>query len=589
MKKSKVTLGIMAGLLAASFAAGCDVTYSPDGYILTYKNAAGETLNYTADELFGSYYKDSSKVSSMFDNIYKLIVGNYFKVEASGIAKYDEVLKKAKNEVEGIKTQAKKNADTNSTNYDDEWDSLLKSYSCKDEDELLQYFLYQKELDEFNKQFYDANTNLLRDSKPTTENPDAYDGYLNVKVPYHVRHILVKITDSSSTNFWNSTIDSSNAIKLYDVANALAKGTDSFGKIAQLYSDDGSATSFGDLGIMDKDTSFVNEFKLGVYAYENLYNNATKSNAEKSNIGLSSELGSSYKDTAGTSIAKIPYGVFEKLKEVNNVTLDNSNREVNDGSATYYPRNVYFNKYLNKHAVAVITPNDVEGETSPKDYSTLPGFNFTDTGDGLGRILRTKEGQPILVVRAGDGSNYQGIHFIIVQRTPLIETVNGVTVSEYYTTKYPGQTDYPVDADKNDKQTYVNFLNQEVKDYKTRATEVENKIKNFDTNLNKYIFNKYVEEEKVTFKDTNLKSAIDKWIESTKISARENEKIEWEQKWESYIETLKVQEAERSKLIPEVCAIGFKTHTGSDWAEGGQCNDNKIRGDATLGGSSDGE
>lgn len=579
MKKSKMTLGIMAGLLAATFAAGCDVTYSPDGYILTYKNSAGETQNYTANDLFGSYYNDSSKVSSMFDNIYKLIVGNYFKVEASGIAKYEEVLKKAKNEVEGIKNQAKKNADTNSTNYDEEWDSLLKSYSCEDEEELLQHFLYQKELEEFNKQFYDNNTDLLRDSVPTAENPDAYDGYLNVKVPYHVRHILVKISDSSSTNFWNSTIDASNAIKLYDVVSALAKGNDSFGRIAQLYSDDSSSSTFGDLGIMDKDTGFVNEFKLGVYAYENLYNNSTKAAASSSNIKMSDAVKNDYEDVAGSSIAKIPYGAFVKLNEVNNVTLDEKNREVNDGSATYYPRNVYFNKYLNKHAVGVITPTDVEGETSPKDYSTLPGFNFTDTGDGLGKILRTKEGQPILVVRAGDGSNYQGIHFIVVQRTPLIKTVNNVTVSEYYTTKYPGQTNYPVDASGSYKQTYVNFLNQETKDYKTRATEVENKIKNFDSNLNKYIYKKYVESEKIKFNDEKLENSIDKWIESTKVSAKEKDMISWEQTWNSYIETLKVQEAERSKLIPEVCAIGFKTHTGADWAKGGQCNDNKIRGE----------
>ena len=575
MKRSKMTLGIMVGLMAAS-SAGCDVTYSPDGYILTYKNSAGETLNYTADDLFGSYYSDSSKVSSMFDNIYKLIVGNYFKVEASGQAKYQEVLKKAKNEVEGIKTQAKKNADTNSTNYDDEWDALLKNYSAKDEEELLQYFLYQKELEEFNKQFYDNNTDLLRDSKPTSENPDAYDGYLNTKVPYHVRHILVKITDSSSTNFWNSTIDSGNAIKLHDVANALAKGENSFGKIAQLYSDDGSASKFGDLGIMDKDTTYVNEFKLGVYAYENLYNKATKDAASKSNISMNSEIASDYKDAAGNTIGTIPYGVFVKLNENNNVTLDNNNREVNDGDATYYPRNVYFNKYLNKHAVSVITPNDVEEGSN--DYSSLPGFNFADSNnDDLGKILRTKDGQPILVVRAGDGSNYQGIHFIIVQRTPLIETVNGVTVSEYYTTKYPGQENYPVNADKTEKQTYVNFLNQEIKDYKTRATEVENKIKNFDSDLNKFIYKKYVESEQVTIKDENLKKSIDKWIDSTKTAALENQKITWEQTWDSYIETLKVQNAERSKLIPEVCAIGFKTHTGDLWQDGGACYDNKNR------------
>lgn len=574
MKKSKMTLGIMASILTCAALAGCDgAKYSPEGYILTYTNSAGEVTHYTADDLFSNYYNDSSKVSTMFDSIYKLIVRNYFNLEGQS-SKLSEIISKAENDVDGIKAEAKKNADTNSTNYDDEWDALLESNGVDDEDELLEKFKYERMLEEFNKQFYENNIDHLRDGVPSEG--DGYEGYIYKKAPYHVRHILVKLSDSGSTNFWNGTIDSSNASLLYNVVNALAKGQDSFGSVAQKYSDDSSASKFGDLGIMDKDTSYVNEFKLGVYAYENIYNNATKAAASTSEIAMSSDIKSDYESAANEastgSIAKIPYGAFVKIFENKDVTKDDNNRDVNDGSATYYPRNIYYNKYLNIHSVGVITPDDVESGTN--DYSTLAGFSEGDGSDGLGKILRTKDGQPILVVRAGT-SDYQGIHFIVVQRTPLINEVNGVKLSEYYTTKYPGQSGYPTNSDKTNKQTYVNFLNQEVKDYKDRAEEVENKIKNFDSNLNKYIYATYVATEKIKFSDENLESQINKWIKNAAASVEMNADIDWDKTWNSYIETLKVQNDEREKLIPEKCAIGFKSHTGADWQLGGVCNDNK--------------
>lgn len=571
MKKAKFTLGMMVTAFAAMSLSGCnEVKYSPEGYILTYTNAAGEVLHYSADDLFKDYYQDSSKVSSMFDSIYKLVIRNYFVAEEAGKAKYSEILKNAKNDVEGVKSKAEENAKTNSTNYDDEFDALLKSYSCDDEDELLEHFIYERESKEFNDQFYENNIELLRDSKKTAEDPNAYDGYIDSKLPYHVRHILVKISDSGTTNYYNSTIDKDDAIGLWDVANALREGKDSFGRIAQLYSDDTSASSFGDLGIMDKDTSFVNEFKLGVYAYENIYNQATKD--VESRIKMSETLKTAYKDAAeeGSAIVKIPYGAFEYLKTNADVTKDNLNRDVNDGASLFFPRNIIFNKYLNKHAIGVITPDDIE--TGSEDFTTAA---FKDV-EGLGKILCTKDGQPILVVRAGT-SDYQGVHFIVVQRTPLIDEVNGVKLSQYYTTKRPDQEGYPKAEDGTPLQTYVNFLDQEVKEYKSRAEAVESKIKGFDSALNKFIYRKYVESEKIKFSDADLQAQIDKWIDAAAFKKSFDESLSWNETWEKYIETLKVQNEEREKLVVEACAIGFKTHTGTDWDEGGACYDNKNR------------
>ena len=67
MRKSKISLALVGSLLSVTALAGCnEVTASDKGYILTYTNSSGEKINYSADELFGTYYNDSSSLSTVF-------------------------------------------------------------------------------------------------------------------------------------------------------------------------------------------------------------------------------------------------------------------------------------------------------------------------------------------------------------------------------------------------------------------------------------------------------------------------------------------------------------------------------------------
>ena len=75
-----------------------------------------------------------------------------------------------------------------------------------------------------------------------------------------VSHILVKISDFDN-------ITEEEQAKMDAVDKALEDGTE-FAEIAQQYSDDGSASSGGNLGYMDSDTSFVTEFKEAALAAE---------------------------------------------------------------------------------------------------------------------------------------------------------------------------------------------------------------------------------------------------------------------------------------------------------------------------------
>ena len=640
MKKNKISLFLVSGLVSLAALSACssspiaEPSYSKEGNILTYTDSSGNTHNYSAEDLFGSYFDSSSSISTMFDNVYKLIVRNYFKTEAKGIAKYADIKKDASNDVEGVKSTAQKNADSNKTSYDEEWQKLLDSNNAKDEDALLEHFIYQRELKEFERQFYEESGGLfgdkngieyLRDAKKVSN--DTYEGYLQKKVPYHIRHVLVKLKGtSSSNNYWNDTITDEDASNLYSVAEKLAKGNLSFGEIAQQaseYSDD-SAKEYGDLGIMDKDTSFVNEFKLGIYAYENLYS-ANKDNAANSEISIQSnrsyadiqkqeldidtEYSSAvtYKRTAEDKktmtgddaglISTIPFGAFEALEKYKTTTASTDSAPVNNGDTAFYPRNVIFNKYLNRHFVSFITPQKIlanddtadwtdatladnettVGETDSYDTNVYKGFVTI----GNKKVLATKNGDPILVVRAG-GDNYQGIHFIVIERSGLEETkANQADLSDYYSVKYTG-SDYI-----SDKQTYVNIFNQPTKELKKRAEKVEEKIKGFDSHVNQLIYKSYLAKQKIkfnTFKvgetEYNIGEAIKNWMDTQEVKADYDASVSWESTWETYINSLKQQKAERRKLIPEVCAIGF-THTKSEkedanggkdvWGEGGVC------------------
>ena len=610
MRKSKISLALVGSLLSVTALAGCnEVTASDKGYILTYTNSSGEKINYSADELFGTYYNDSSSLSTVFDKIYKLIVRNSFKAGGEYADKYNDVRQKAQNDVDGDKKTARQNADTNGTSYDEEFNTILSSVDCEDEEELLEYHTYERESTEFEEGFYEKNTAHLRDSVPTEG--DKYDGYLHKKLPYHVRHILVKTEgESSSTNYWNSSITEKDARKLNNVVTLLANKV-SFGQIASEYSEDaGSKANYGDLGIMDLDTSFVNPFKLGIYAYENLYNgDATiHAGAAASNLAMNATIKNNYYnavdyhaesvtgDDTGL-ITTIPYGVFGKLQEYANVTRDENNSTVNDDNSIFYPRNIMFNKYLNRFSLAFITPNDpvaptvtdfdtvtesTKGGAEVAAYAALPGFQDVTFSKADGttytqKVLVSSTNKPILVARAGT-SDYQGVHFITIERDALVATENGVSLSEYYTTKFPTQNDYPQDDSGNDKNTYVNFLDQDTKDYKSRAESVESKIKSFDKNLNKYIFRTYLENQTLVIKDEKLNTNLKTWMDKTIEKADRDAALDWEETWENYIHTLEQQKVERRKLVSEACAIGYLSAAKGDaWTKiGGLCNDNKA-------------
>ena len=572
MKKSKLSLGLISCLLSVGTLAGCDnIKSSSDGVLLSY-TVDGVKDKITADQILGDYYNDSTKYQAIYDTIYSVIARNYFSRDRGevdyhgtkvklGEPQMTTIRRDAAEKVSDDKDTAQTNADTNNTKYKKEFEAILESKGVENEEELLNKYIEELQKETFENNFYTYQVDTIKNGdtnavKSLFDGTDLFtwNGYLNDMLPYHMSHILVKLSDSSDTNYYNGTISEENAIRLFDVIDALGSGAKSFSKIAMTYNEDpGSKDKEGDLGIMDYDTSFINEFKLGIYAYEQFYNGTAA--AASSKIGVSDEVKTNYLNAAkeafglaaATDLPTVKMSVFDELKTVAKQDKDENGKPVIENATLVYPRNIIYNKYLNRHAVFFI-----EDDTEHDNFVSWNGkYILCADGDAT---------KPIIAVRASSGGE-QEIHLMVVNRSPFVATdAKGVSLQDYYTTFYPAQDYYPVDANGKKLDTYVNFLTNEASDTKNRAEEFASKLKSYDSDkLGKYIFLKYANEEKIQFTEENkaLAEALMKWIKTSLEKKSEEKEESWTKTWNEYIDKLVRQNSERKKLVPQACKLAF--------------------------------
>ncbi|MGI6714021.1 MAG: foldase protein PrsA [Bacilli bacterium] len=561
---SLVTLASVAAL------AGCgeEVT-AKDGLVLTFTDANGEVTEYEADDLYAQYLEKTNGLDAYFSAVYEVLVRNLFKEQT---LKEKELYNKADKRVEEVKATAKSNKETNKSTYDKEMEALLKSHNVEDLDELREKFAFEAMSEEVEKQYYDSETSWADGAWTALTRK-----YLDESFPYHIKHILVKVSDQHNS-IYNGALSAAEAKKIASVIKRIAvqRSSESFGSIALEQSEDtGSANKNGDLGIMDRSTSFVPEFKLGIYAYDSIFSNVDATNK----LGLPT-VASDYLDAKG--LGEIPYSAALKLEEYAEVETDDDGLKINDGKPLYFPRNVVFNKYFNRHLISVITPNVVDAATNPDDlvgvedatYAAMPGFQVVPELSNK-KVLCDEKGNPVLAVRAGAESSYEGIHLIVIERSALVEIDNEVSLSDYYTTKIPGSAEYPTDPNTGENlDTYVNYLTRDDREYRVRAKAIEDKIKAFDVNVKYTIYEMLLAHENVTFKNEALGEAIANYIMVKRSTKVYDDHKSYRNDWENYIEYLENADYWREKrLVSEGCAIKFVTAGANDPAfkEGGEC------------------
>lgn len=571
MKKRLLTLSLVS-LMSATFLGSC----ASDPY--TWKEGVLITVNgkdIKVDDIYGEYNNNIDGAKAYYEAINNILV---WLVQPTTAAMESEVQAK----IDDFNQTVSDNAKTNGTSEKEEREALLASNGFETMEQLRNSYVLEQKQKANENAFYDDDTYL---GEKDANGDRKYDGLIHKFIeeyhPYHVRHILVKV-DASSDQIVDGKISEDDAKQLANVYSRLTSGEETFGEVARAASDDtSSAANFGDTGIMSTSTSFVNEFKYSLYAYDAYFNEKTSSEraAVKSALNIPDDADS----VIGDGLFGIPSYVFEELETYADVTKNKDKNSVDNASEVNYPRNILFNKYLNNHGTSLIyySPKDgnIDENNIPHGFVKMSNVklkSFTNSGsDGLGQtslsevetsdkyILCDENQNPILVTRAGTGSGdsgYQGIHFIIAQRSPFVDTD---TLDYYYNLDIPSTTDRDPDLEP----TYINFIKTDNrKTYTDRATEIKDASKNVFSNINFEIYRsnlaKAVSEYNVTI-PANINNLIEKYISSVEESSKTTANETYENNWTSYIDMLGVQRDLVGRILPEGCIDVFYNGDGS--------------------------
>ena len=652
MKTGKRSLSLAMSILAIASLTACDDDYTyPDakwkeGIIV---NVDGKDYKY--DEIYQLF--DNSKGSAQaYFNVAKNILAQLV------TPKTDTMLSNVDTKINDLKNTWKTNARTNNTSYKEEQEKTFDSENVEDLDELREKYISQQQVEKNSQDFYEINANGVTDPSYTYYiSEQMTKDYVTNQAPYHVSHVLVKVDASSDgEGYWNGKITADNAKKIGNAVRMLAS-SDSFGSVAQLVSEDeGSAKMYGELVTttegsqsvaMEKTTSYINEFKLGLYAYEAYLNPKTKAaevnTAVRASLRVPGQAAASssfdYKnDTAvselitdGTLVGKngafgIPLSkaiTLGYIADVEKNIVDGS--KVDYASETQYPRNILFNNYFNYHGVnflyddsdtyeaeflkdaievgahsdkTILTLNDVKNKLPSKyaEYEYVKGqLSKIDAGkfktvEGISdnlynydfdaftkksvltkiptskKILVEKDTDtnPVVIVRGGS-SGYQGIHFIVVNNDPFVNSQN---TYQYYRTNIPDASADPASAKSADYSTnpsLINYVKADINSnttYNARRDAVVAAVKASDSNIDFRLYEENIKKfgaDKFNELLGDYAGIINKYIEITKESSELGKNSSLDESWETYIQTLALQEEITPRgLVPEVCVSAFE-------------------------------
>ena len=501
MIKRKKSICLAIAALSAVSLSGCSsVTSNSEGYILTY-TYNGKELSISTREIIDRYLNENRNdhAAAFYNALNEVVIRRAFE-EGGPLASFKSTVdNNATNDV----NKAKDEADEGGTSWSDYLDGQITDDSLTTEEKEQEFFLkkqYERMQTTVEEQYFENFSDYQKDSNDSTADlQDEYNllygtnGYIQNKVPYHIRHILVQVDASQDYGYSRGHISSDDAHQIYQVVTSLANGKEngtSFADTANLYTDDtgnkdsSTGTLNGGEYIMDSSTPFVNEFKLGIYTYDLLL---SQNNYDVSNPIYQTKLDNlhipeSVKDTlTDFGVSWIPYDIILELERVKDQTTANG-VTVNDNDEDYYPRNIYFNKYFQNRNVAFITDEALldDSQLGYKDnYSSFAGDNWTNVGmdkrndkvsgstvysdineeghyitsgvqttnlDNLDdkqksnfqeitingvtkNVLCDQNDNPIMVVRNQESSS--GIHFIVIERSAF-DTAGGTAEDEPY-------------------------------------------------------------------------------------------------------------------------------------------------------------
>lgn len=483
-------------------------------------------VSYTADELFGDLLNTTDGAEVAYSKILKIVVQTAMPVDTNMQAGLDLQYQTFLDDVTKYQTD-------NSVTYDEALKAKLSDEGVDSVEALKDLYQYQAQLGKLTTVYWE-------------ENKTAYmNEYIQERLLYYVKHILVSIssTDTSQDMFYTS-ISSDTAEKLYQVYDMIVNG-DSFSSVAYLLpSDDSGSASTGGGYTMDLSTSFVYEFKYGLIAFD-AYNQGISLDNYPSELN----------DLYGNGFDAIPASYFIKLDEVKDDSYLFTTSDL-DTTLKTYPRNVIFNNLFNNPGVSLITYDlDIpEGEEAPANTCVVDFVKDANGNKTTARVLCDENGTPIMVTRGSSG-----IHFIVADTSPL-----DLANAQAYFSIEPDSTDgYTSYAEQEDtiiaKNDVIDELEGYARNYVQKAISGSSTVKGSEDfeqfDLFEYYLNKDYNGTTITITNSIISDLIDEYIAARRAEADAiyNDKIA--SQWASYIAKVKASRSEyvSKQRVPLVC------------------------------------
>lgn len=451
-----ITLGVTAG---------CN---NNDGVTRSKENGKEIVLrvgdkSISVDDLFNNLVLTKDGVEGVYNAVDKVVILSSFEVG-------DEQQKEIDKKIKDFEDSVRSDASSTGLSYTAMREIKLAELGLKNMDELKEYYTIQVLRPEVEELYFPTEYPSVAGQRN-----ELIKEYVEEAAPMHLKHILVKVADSK---LYTGFISESEAITLARVATRLTDGgsLNTFKRVAYEESqDDSSRVKSGDLGIVDRYTNYVTEFKYGLYAYlaKGLHKGDEKV-SEVLNVPADFDI---YDD----GFRVIPVSKVKELAEKAEETVDNPDNK-SEITATY-PRNEIFNEYFNFPSVAFLA-KDPE--------STATKVTFDENGNPSVDLVTDENGNPIVLVR----STY-GIHFISVTKSAFDEDTVAYYTEVKDTNAVEGLDPYILQGSTtSEKKTRYDEITSAVKNYINGAAQGLTA----DQNILKYrIFKYFLEKEDITF------------------------------------------------------------------------------------------
>lgn len=523
MKKKNLSFMTLF-MLTATLIGGCSCNKQSDENVNSLVIKVGEK-EYSAKDLYNELLSTGTGANEAFAKVLRLVVEQSMETTPNIQAAADLA-------AESFEEEVKNDAASYGTSIKESRKKLLEEKGYESVEQLKSDIIYERKLDLITETYWEDNKGAF------------FNEYIANRLPYLVRHVLVKIDDSNANKIANNvSISESDAKRIVDVVKDLEKEGD-FVETAHLYSEDTGSTGVGGAYYMDYTygvNGFVDEFVYGTYAFDTYTTRSETTVGETKKVTYTfGKDQDKYNKLVGLTDTEtfaeyytngfnfVDMSVVNMMSEVDDQTSRNnkdyfpiSNYQSNGDEATgdmnssenYYARSILFNKAFNKPGVSVIGYNT---EKEAKDAGAKHYVEYK-VGTETKYILADENDNAIFFVAARGSGNAIWLHFLTINVSALDDLENAkkfFSLTPDYEDDYVSYVELMSKTDSTtERNTYINELESYVKSYKTSGTgnaTGEESILKYD------MVRHYMEKNNITYLNDQLKEAINSYIDNKK-------------------------------------------------------------------------